>query len=319
MLWIAYERLKHQAASSTPWDAPTISAASPIELPSTNGVQFGNSNDSSGNLSARSQPISPPSSGDWHIDNAAVVETEAELRAAIQGAGGLAKATVVVRMGAVIQLSRELDITRSVRLVGERAGSPTARGAGGVMATIVGAKGEDEGGLSGNVLTAKGHQVTVEVEGLRIEGIGGRFDHAIGVEGGASLTAVRCEVAGSRTKILGEGTYVELFQCRLTSSKGDGLCVYDGASVLVDGGSINDAAGTGVVADGAGARVKLKGVRVESNGMFGFDSGVGAVAELEAGCQVQGNKKGDYVTFKDGVMSVRGKITGVHKSLIENM
>ena len=152
---------------------------------------------------------------------------------------------------------------------------------------------------------------------LRIEGVGGRFDHSIGCEGGASLVVVRCQVSGSRTKILGDGTYVELFQCELSGSKGDGLCVYDGASVMVDGGSIHDSAGTGVVVDGTAARVKLKGVTVEANGAFGFDSGVGAVANL-ANCQVRGNKKGDYVTFKDGLMSARGKIEGVDKNLIRN-
>lgn len=326
LMWIPYQRLKHQAVR-----APAI-ATPPRPSEKLRSLQRAAGSHDSEAVSPLDSPTSSMDgslallmSGDWP-DNATMVENEAELRTAVQGSTLDGKLTVVVRGGARIELRSALEISRSVRLVGEGSGSPRSGSPRAVVgaATIVGPEGEDgEGiGLKGDMISVKAPprvKVTVEVEGLRIEGRGARHDFTLGCADGAKLTATRCELVGNRVKVLGEDSHVELYQCQLTGSKGDGICVYDGASAMIDGGAILDGDGSGMVVDGAGATLTARGATVKGNAMFGADVGVGAVAKFELGCVVEGNREGNYATFKEGMRSTRGRIEGVDKSLIEKM
>jgi hypothetical protein len=174
--------------------------------------------------------------------SSAVVTTEAELCAAVKAGG---PDTVVVQAGARIELTGgKLMITRSVRLVGVGGGS---------LPAIVGAEGEDR------VLSIFGGGVAVQLEGLRIEGRGeSSADSAIFCRGGASLVAVRCELAGNQVSFNGEGTRGELRDCAVLDSKGYGLFVYGGASLVMEGGAVRGCAGMGVMVNVAGTHASVR-------------------------------------------------------------
>lgn len=166
-----------------------------------------------------------------------VVSTEAKLRQAV-AAGG--PDTVVLKAGSRIVLTGgTLEITRTVRLVGE---------GGGALPAIAGVEGRE-------ALRIIGAGVSVELEGLRIEG---RDDDAINCLGGSSLLAVRCELTGRRAKFCGKGTRGELRECAIVGSKGHGLFVGSEASVVVDGGAVRGCAKDGVVVFFAGSRVAVR-------------------------------------------------------------
>eukprot|EP01046_Picozoa_sp_COSAG06_P037355 COSAG06_NODE_4209_length_4473_cov_275.412730_4_plen_240_part_00 len=186
--------------------------------------------------------------------------TEAELRQAL-AAGG--PETVVLTAGSRIELTGDqLTITRTVRLVGE---------AGGALPAIAGAVGEE-------ALVIIGAGVSVELEGLRIEGRSesSRGGNAIVCQQGSSLLAVRCEVAGNRVCFDDKGTSGELRECAIVGSTGhmgDGLAVFNGASVVMDGGAVRGCAGIGVAVVMAGSRVAVRCPTPPSfPSSFGFDS-----------------------------------------------
>ena len=192
------------------------------------------------------QPAETCSAGDGAAD-CAPVATELELRAALAAGGA---DTVVVKAGVRIELTGNyLEISRAVRIVGEDGGD------GGALPAIVGAAGSHV-----LVISGAGGGVAVQLEGLRIEGRGSEFGSAIYCKKGASLVAVRCEVAGNKASFRDAGTRAELRECKVFGSKGRGLYVVNGAYVVVEGGTVSGCSGIGVYAhgNGSGATVKVR-------------------------------------------------------------
>ena len=184
----------------------------------------------------------------------AVVSTEAELRAALDDSS---LGTVVVTAGARIELSCEVRIERSVRIEGE--GSRDG-GDGVVLPTIVGAEGDDM--LS---LTSTSSGICYELEGLRLEGRGGLTSTTIKCSNGVALTAVRCEFVRNYVCIHGEGTRAKLRDCTVVDSKLNGIFVYGGASLSIEGGAVrgSDQAGVSVTDADSRAEVRLPLTRTQ--------------------------------------------------------
>ena len=174
-----------------------------------------------------------------------MVSTEAELRAALDDSS---VETAVVTAGARIELSSaDVDIERSVRIEGE-GGS----GDGEVLPTIVGAEGPNVLWL---IETSAG--MHCELEGLRIEGRGGSSDGTIMCCGGWTVAAVRCEMVGNKVDIDGESR-MELRDCTVVDSRGNGVLVILGASLSMEGGAVRGSQDAGVRVNGSDTRAEVR-------------------------------------------------------------
>ncbi|EFN53548.1 hypothetical protein CHLNCDRAFT_53713 [Chlorella variabilis] len=218
-------------------------------------------------------------------DQAIVVASERELRAALAGGDLGWRDRRVVQLTADIQLSAPLAITTPVRLQGNCAaaagGSRCCVLAGGgdaarplpllhvsgpaalvELACLELMGGVGEGSLAG-ALTASNHSM-VELVGVRLTGNAADSGGAARVDSHATLTLTGCEVVGNTAQQAGGGVFSHSGTLRLRRTALYGNAAAEGGGVSLSGGS----------------RLTASRCRLGGNRLAGGGGGPGAGADL---------------------------------------